>query len=100
MKIIGGKHRGKNFYMPFGIRPTQSITRKALFDILGQDLEGVTMLDLFAGSGAVGLEAISRGAKKVILVEKDPKCADVINENIRILSIGGDGSGVHRLQVA
>jgi 16S rRNA (guanine966-N2)-methyltransferase len=93
MKIIAGKYKGKNFYMPFGIRPTQSIVRKALFDILGQDLEGITMLDLFSGSGAVGLEAVSRGAKKAVLVEKDPKCVDVIHENIGILSIGEDESG-------
>ena len=93
MKIIGGQFKGRNFYMPFGIRPTQSIARKALFDILGQDLDGVIMLDLFSGSGAVGLEAISRGAKKVILVEKDPKCAQVIIENIRLLAISVDESG-------
>ena len=73
--------------MPSGIRPTQGIARKALFDILGQDLEGITMLDLFAGSGAVGLEALSRGAKKVTFVEKDPKCAAVISENIGLLPI-------------
>jgi len=92
MKIIGGQFKGRNFYRPEGIRPTQSITREALFDILGQDLEGVTLLDLFAGSGAVGLEAISRGATKVTLVEKDPKCAGVIGENIDLLSIGvGEG---------
>lgn len=94
MKIIGGKYKGRNFYMPKGIRPTQSIARKALFDILGQDLEGVVLLDLFAGSGAVGLEAISRGAAKAVIVEKDPKCIDVINENIGLLSIGPSDSGV------
>ncbi|MCK4882806.1 MAG: RsmD family RNA methyltransferase, partial [Candidatus Omnitrophica bacterium] len=68
--------------MPNGIRPTQSIAREALFDILGQDLEGITLLDLFAGSGAIGLEAISRGAAKATMVEKDAKCVEVINENI------------------
>jgi len=73
--------------MPAGIRPTQTVARKALFDILGQDMEGVTFLDLFAGSGAVGLEAISLGASKVVFVEKDPKCADVISENFDLLSI-------------
>jgi len=72
MKIIGGIYKGRNFYMPAGIRPTQTIARKALFDILGQDMEGVTFVDLFAGSGAIGLEAISCGAEKVIFVEKRP----------------------------
>ena len=79
--------------MPEGIRPTQSIARKALFDILGQDLEGIVFLDLFSGSGAVGLEAVSRGADKATLVEKDPKCVDVITENIDLLSIKPNESG-------
>ena len=61
MKIIGGKFKNRNFYMPATIRPTQNMLRKALFDIIGQDLEGLTFLDLFAGSGAMGLEALSRG---------------------------------------
>lgn len=85
MKIIGGKFRGMNFYMPAGIRPTQNITRKALFDLLGRDWEGVELLDLFAGSGAVGLEALSHGAKKVTFVEKDSRCVSVIGENIQLL---------------
>ena len=79
--------------MPKWIRPTQAIVRKALFDILGQDLEGVSFLDLFSGSGAIGLEAISRGASKATLVEKNPKCADVIRENINLLHIENDESG-------
>ena len=85
--------------MPFGIRPTQSIARKALFDILGQDLEGVTFLDLFAGSGAVGLEAISRGAAKATMVEKDPKCAAVITENISLLSIEPNEAGAFPYEI-
>jgi 16S rRNA (guanine966-N2)-methyltransferase len=93
MKIIGGQFKGRNFYMPSGIRPTQSIARKALFDILGQDMQGLVWLDLFAGSGAVGLEAISRGAAKAVMVEKDPKCVEVIRGNIDLLSIGPNESG-------
>jgi len=80
--------------MPNGIRPTQSIARKALFDLLGQDMEGIVFLDLFAGSGAVGLEAISRGAARVTMVEKDPRCVEVIQENIRLLSIGEGVEGL------
>ncbi|MDP8264409.1 MAG: RsmD family RNA methyltransferase, partial [Candidatus Aceula lacicola] len=56
MKILAGKLKGKNFYMPHGIRPTSDIIRKSVFDILGQDLEGLSFLDLFAGSGAMGFE--------------------------------------------
>lgn len=73
--------------MPEGIRPTQNVTRKALFDLLGQDLAGLTFLDLFAGSGAVGLEALSRGAPKVTFVEKDERSSGLIRENLDILGV-------------
>ncbi len=86
MKILSGSLKGRNFYMPAGIRPTKDVIRKAIFDIIGQDLEGMAFLDLFAGSGAVGLEALSRGAKRVVFVEKDPRCVGVINENLEILN--------------
>ncbi len=71
--------------MPFGISPTQNLVRKAVFDILG-DMSGLEFLDLYAGSGAVGLEAFSRGAKRVTLVEKDLRCAAIIKENIKLLT--------------
>ncbi len=87
MKILGGKFKGRNYYMPKGVRPTQDVTRKAVFDILGQDLEGVRFLDLFAGSGSVGLEALSRSALFVTFVEKNVRCVRVIEENLQILGI-------------
>ena len=87
MKIIGGALKGRNFYMPAVIRPTPDIIRKAIFDIVGQSLEGMRFLDLFAGSGAVGIEAISRSAKNVIFVEKDSRCYDIIEENLKVLNI-------------
>src|SRR3989338_2122394 len=93
MKIIGGKFKGRNFYMPAGMRPTRNIVREAVFDILGRDLSGLAVLDLFAGSGAVGLEAVSHGAQKVVLVEKDPKYAEVIEENFRLLPLERDAQG-------
>ena len=86
MKIIGGKLKNRNFYMPSGIRPTQNLVRKAIFDVLG-DVSDLTFLELFAGSGAVSLEAISRGAKSVTLIEGDSWCAQVIEENLRLLKI-------------
>jgi len=85
MKIIGGIFRSRNFYRPEGIRPTQNMAREALFDILGPEIKNISFLDLFAGSGAMGLEAVSRGAPKVIFVEKDQKCMNVIQENLQIL---------------
>ena len=92
MKILGGKYKSRNFYMPAGIRPTQGVLRAAVFDILGHDLEGLSFLELYAGSGAMSLEAISRGASKVVMVEHDPKNVQVIRENCDLLGIdlGGD----------
>ncbi len=86
MRILSGILKGRCFYMPYGIRPTLDVLRKSLFDSLGQDLEGVSFLDLFAGSGSVGFEAFSRGANNVIWVEKDPKCIQVIEENLIALA--------------
>ena len=77
MKILGGNLKGRNFYMPAGIRPTQNVVRAAIFDLLGHDLSGVSLLELFAGSGAVGLEAISRGAPPTRL-EPDRSGLDAI----------------------
>lgn len=87
MKILSGRLKGKNFYMPFGIRPTSDLIRKSVFDSLGEGIEGVDFVDLFAGSGAMGLEAISRGAKNVTFVEKEPKNISVIEENLVLLEL-------------
>lgn len=87
MRIIAGRFKGRNFYMPEGIRPTQNIVRKALFDLLAKQIDGIGFLDLFAGSGAVGLEAISRGAGKVTLVEKVPRSSVIIQENLDLLQV-------------
>ena len=78
--------------MPAHIRPTPNLVRKAIFDILGQDLEGDEVLELFAGSGALGLEALSYGADRVVLVEKDEKCLKVIETNIGLLKRGKAGA--------
>ena len=85
VKIISGIFRNRNFYSHISIRPTQGVVRKAVFDILGEEIEGKSFLDLFAGSGAMALEALSRGAGEVIMIEKDPKVCEVIYENINLL---------------
>ena len=72
--------------MPKGIRPTQNKVRKALFDILG-DIEGLSFLELFAGSGAVGLEAISRGIRDLALVEYNRDCLLAMRRNIESLKV-------------
>jgi 16S rRNA (guanine966-N2)-methyltransferase len=87
MRITSGKYKGRIIKMPKGIRPTQNKVRKALFDILG-DVEGLSFLELFAGSGAVGLEAASRGACAVVFVENDRDCLAVIKDNIATLKAG------------
>ncbi len=81
MRITTGKYKGRKISWPKGIRPTQDKTRKALFDILG-DIEGLSFLELYAGSGAVGLEAASRGAKEITLVEYNRDCLNAISKNI------------------
>ncbi len=97
MKILGGRLKGKNIYMPHGIRPTQNLIRKAVFDILG-DVTGMKFLELFAGSGAVGLEAFSRGTQQVVLVEKEPFCVEVIEENCKLLGIMPGGGPADPMQ--
>ena len=83
--------------MPVGIRPTQNVLRAAIFDLLGHDLSGLIFLELFAGSGAVGLEAISRGADTVVMVEHNDLNAKTIRENGELLGIdwGGRFSLIH-----
>ncbi len=88
MRITTGIYKGRDLKMPRGIRPTQNVARKAIFDIIG-DIKGLTFLELFAGSGAVGLEAASRGAKGVVFVEKSGDCVKMIKDNIALISKPG-----------
>jgi 16S rRNA (guanine966-N2)-methyltransferase len=83
MRIIGGKAKGKTLHFPSASkeRPTSDFLRETLFNILGS-LEDKKFLDLFAGSGSVGLEAASRGAREVYFVEKNKELARVIKKNI------------------
>lgn len=77
VRIIGGKHRGRKLPVADapGLRPTPDRVRETLFNWLGQNLTGWYCLDLFAGSGALGFEALSRGAASVTLVEQAPRVA-------------------------
>lgn len=88
MRIITGIYKGRNLKMPEGIRPTQNVARKAIFDVIG-DIEGLIFLELFAGSGAVGLEAASCGAKAVVFVENNSACVKAINDNISLVRSSG-----------
>jgi len=84
MRITTGIYRGRQINGPRKIRPTQDKVRKALFDILG-DVRGLSFLELYAGSGAVGLEAASRGVKELVMVEYDRDCLIAIKRNIESL---------------
>lgn len=84
MRITTGIYKGRTLKMPEGIRPTQNIARKAIFDILG-DIKDLSLLELFAGSGAVGLEAASRGVKEVVFVENNFQVLKVLTQNLSYL---------------
>jgi len=86
MRITTGKYRNHKIYMPRGIRPTQDKVRKAIFDILG-DISGLKFLELYAGSGAVGLEALSRGVTELTMVESNRDSIAAIKRNISLLKI-------------
>ncbi len=84
MRIITGKYRSRLIKAPKAIRPTEDRVRKALFDILG-DVSGLTVLDLFAGSGSVGLEALSQSCQEVFFVENHRAAILAIEENLKNL---------------
>ena len=89
MRITGGIHRGRLLKAPEGldVRPTQDRVREALFNILMHDISGARFLDLFAGSGAVGLEALSRGAAASVFVELNARHIAFIKSNAAVLKI-------------
>lgn len=91
MRVISGFARGTRLLVPEGddIRPTSDRVREALFSILGGSLEGVRFLDLFAGTGANGIEALSRGAASVTFVEGSSTAMRVLRENLRRTRMSG-----------
>jgi 16S rRNA (guanine966-N2)-methyltransferase len=92
MRIIGGQFRGLTIKTLRGdqLRPTSEQMRETLFDVLGPSVEGARFLDAYAGSGAVGLEALSRGARDVVFIEHHRAAVALIRENARALGIGSD----------
>jgi 16S rRNA (guanine966-N2)-methyltransferase len=90
MRIISGMHRGRRLEAPrgSGTRPTSDRAREALFSMLGS-VDGARVLDLFAGSGALGLEALSRGADAAVFVENDGDAVRAIERNLATLGLAG-----------
>lgn len=90
IRIIAGELRGRRLKVPAGndVRPTADRVREALFDILGDTVVGARVLDLFAGSGALGIEALSRGARGASFVERDRRALAALGENLERLGLG------------
>ncbi|PHS40480.1 MAG: 16S rRNA (guanine(966)-N(2))-methyltransferase RsmD [Robiginitomaculum sp.] len=96
MRIVGGKNRGRNIIAPSGknTRPTSDQARESIFNILkhaewSPPMDGAVVIDIFAGSGALGLEALSRGAEFCLFVETEPKARASIRENTVAMGLGG-----------
>jgi len=89
MKVIGGTARGRKLKVPKGqtVRPTAARVKESLFNILPHDFSGLRVLDLYAGSGNVSIEALSRGAVEAVLVDESARSAAVIRENLTRLEL-------------
>lgn len=89
MRIIAGRLKGRRVAAPPGsnVRPTSDRLRETLFNVLADSVQGARVLDAFAGTGALGLEAWSRGAASVAFVEKDPRALRVLEANVRACGV-------------
>lgn len=96
MRIIAGEFKGRrlDFIKTPGVRPAMDRVKESLFNVLGDTLADKNVLDLFAGSGSIGLEAISRGAKKCVFVDNDQKNASIMKQNSKKLGISEDRAAV------
>ncbi|NPV59289.1 MAG: 16S rRNA (guanine(966)-N(2))-methyltransferase RsmD [Actinobacteria bacterium] len=93
MRIIAGEAKGRRIKAPRGdrTRPMRDFVREAVFSMLGEKVEGATVLDLFAGSGSLGLEALSRGAWEAVFVDRGSEPCRIIQENLDMLGMSGRG---------
>ena len=93
MRIIAGRFRGRQL-ASFGssIRPTTDRLREALFNVLGDRVQGSIWLDLFAGTGAVGLEALSRGAARVVFNDRDRQAIKLLRKNLDRMGVSDEGT--------
>lgn len=97
LRIIGGKWRGRKLRFPSidGLRPTGDRIRETLFNWLAPEIQGARCLDVFTGSGALGLEALSRGAVHVCLLERDAQAIKSLREHLQLLGVGAEAELVH-----
>jgi len=96
VRVIAGTLGGRRLKAPQGrfTRPTSDRVKEALFSMLGP-LEGATVLDLFAGTGALGIEALSRGAERAVFVERDPRAMHVLQDNLAALDLAPPRAQTH-----
>jgi 16S rRNA (guanine(966)-N(2))-methyltransferase RsmD len=89
MRIIAGRFKGRRLQGPAGagVRPTSDSLRETLFNVLGATVADARVLDGYAGTGALGLEALSRGAGSVTFVERDPRASRVLGQNVRACGV-------------
>ena len=97
MRVISGKFRGRKLNTLAGnsVRPTSDKIKEAVFSIIQFEIEGVRFLDLFAGSGQMGIEAISRGAREVVFVDSRRDSISVVNQNLNLLKLKDNVSVVN-----
>jgi 16S rRNA (guanine966-N2)-methyltransferase len=100
VRVIGGRSRGRRLAakLPAAVRPTSDRVRESIFDILGSrgGVEGLTVVDLFCGSGALGLEALSRGAAAATFVDQDPGALEAVRTNLLAVGLGDEPATVVR----
>ena len=85
LRVSGGEARGRRLKAPRNIRPTQGMVKQAIFNMVGPEIEDARVLDLFAGSGAIGIEALSRGAAGVTFVDREPRGLAILRQNLDAL---------------
>lgn len=82
MRVIAGRYKGRKLFIPKSIRPTKDNVKESLFNVLSASITGARVLELFSGSGSLGIEALSRGAKEAVFVDNNRICTDIINRNL------------------
>lgn len=89
MRVIAGRYKGRSLKGPKhkGLRPTADRVKEALFNIIGAKIVGADFLDLFAGSGGIGIEAISRGASQVVFADNNSASLKLVAENLQLLAV-------------
>ena len=98
MRITGGRLRGRRLasFKGMEIRPTSDRVREAIFDLLGHHLPGEKVLDLFAGTGSLGIEALSRGAAWALFIDHSPKAIDLIVRNLKLCGLEAQGFALRK----